>query len=155
MPPTKAANLTRRTTRKKPTTTQSQDDLADKLASKLTLHGARPSAKQPSKAKPSPPTTEDERTSCMRMVNLSLQIISAVAQSGWKSTSEKTKSARNANSNASKVDDATRTARKALEWLREVIPDDLDVERAACSIVGKLIALELVRGRPQTAGTYK
>ncbi|KAF8556865.1 hypothetical protein OG21DRAFT_1495257 [Imleria badia] len=142
MPPTKSANSTRRTTRTKPT--KPPDDLATKLVSKLTIHDARPSAKQPARrVAPSPPSAEDERTTCMRMVNLALQNLSTVTQSGWKSTPEDTKNARNTNANASKVDDATKTARKALERLREITPDDLDVERAACSITGKLIALEL------------
>jgi separase len=86
------------------------------------------------------------------MVNLSLQNLSAVTQSGWKCTPQETKNARNTNANASKVDETTRTARKALERLREITPDDLDVERAACSITGKLITLELVRGRPLDRG---
>lgn len=90
----------------------------------------------------------------MRMVNLSLQILSAVTQSGWKFIPEETKKARNANTDAGKVDDATRTAKKALGRLREITPDDLDVERAACSIAGKLITLELVRVRPLTVGGF-
>ena len=80
------------------------------------------------------------------MVNLSLQNLSAVTQSGWRYNPQETKNARNTNANASKTGEATRTARKALERLRVVTPDDLDVERAACSITGKLITLELVRG---------
>ena len=149
MPPTKTANSTRRTTRTKATTPP--DDLAKKRVPKLTLHDARPSVKQPSRVGSSPPTTEDERTSCMRMVNLSLQNLSTMTQSGWKYTRGETKDARNTNANASKVDEATRTARKALERLREITPDDLDVERAACSITGKLVTLELVRGGPWAA----
>ena len=151
MPPTKSANSMRRTTRTKPATTT--DDLATKLASKLKIHDARPSAKKPPRAVgPSPLSAEDERNTCMRAVNLALQNLSTITQSGWKYTPEETKKGRNTNANASNVDDATRTARKALERLRETTPDDLDVERAACSITGKLITLELVRGRPLAAG---
>ncbi|KAF8139770.1 hypothetical protein EV363DRAFT_1413348 [Boletus edulis] len=111
-------------------------------------------AKQPSTVtvEPSPPTTEDERTNCMRMVNLSLQNLSVVTQSGWKFALEGTKNARNASANTSKVDDATRTARKALGRLRGIAPDDIDVERAACSITGKLITLELYEEAIQFLG---
>ncbi|KAH0826731.1 cysteine peptidase C50 [Lanmaoa asiatica] len=140
MPPTKTASSTRRTTRTKATITP--DDLATKLVSRLALHETR-LPQRPSKVGPSPPITEDEKTSCMRMVNLSLQNLSTVTQLGWKFTPEDTKNAHNANPNASKVDDAMRTAKKALERLRQITPDDLDVERAACSITGKLITLEL------------
>lgn len=143
MPPTKTANSTRRTTRTKATTATANP--ATKPVSKLTHHGLRPSAKQPSRVASSPPTTEDERTHCMRAVNVSLQTLSTVAQSGWRFDPEETKSARNANADARKVDDAVRTAKKALQTLRNIAPDDLDVERAACSISGKLIALALVR----------
>lgn len=150
MPPTKTANSTRRTTRTKATTTQ--DDITTKLVSKLTLHDTRtrPLVKQPSRVGPPPPAPEDEMASCMRMVNLSLQSLSAVTQSGWKSTPRETKNAHNTSAHASKVDDATRTARIALKRLREITPDDVDVERAACSITGKLITLELVRDILQT-----
>lgn len=84
------------------------------------------------------------------MVNLSLQNLSSITQSGSKIPLEEAKNARNTNAKASKVDDATRTAKKGLARLREITPDDLDVERAACSIVGKLITLEVVRDRPPT-----
>ncbi|KAF8139773.1 peptidase family C50-domain-containing protein [Boletus edulis] len=153
MPPTKIAISTRRTTRTNSKTTP--DELATKLVSKSTLHGTRPLlAKQPSTVtvEPSPPTTEDERTNCMRMVNLSLQNLSVVTQSGWKFALEGTKNARNASANTSKVDDATRTARKALGRLRGIAPDDIDVERAACSITGKLITLELYEEAIQFLG---
>ncbi|KAG9309980.1 peptidase family C50-domain-containing protein [Chiua virens] len=137
MPPTKTANSAWRTTRVKVTTTT--DDLRTKFATKLTLHDRNPSQKQLSRVEP----TEDERTTCMRAVNLSLQTLSEATQSGWKFTPEGTKNARNANTTARKVDDATKTAKKALQGLREISPDDLDVERAACGITGKLITLEM------------
>lgn len=88
----------------------------------------------------------------MRMVNISLQDLSSVTQSGWKFNPDETKNARNTNANPSKVENATKTAKRALEKLRESTLDDLNVERAACSITGKLISLELVRGRPLSAG---
>ena len=84
------------------------------------------------------------------MVNVSLQTLSTAAQSGWKFTPGETKNARKTNMDASKVDDATRTAKKALERLREITPDNLDVERAACSITGKLITLEMVSAKSLT-----
>ncbi|KAF9233396.1 peptidase family C50-domain-containing protein [Melanogaster broomeanus] len=78
----------------------------------------------------------------MRAVNASLQTLSAIAQSGWKATQEvameKTRSA-----NRSKVHSATKTARQSLDRLRDTCPGDLAVERAACSITGKLLALNM------------
>ncbi|KAF8842467.1 hypothetical protein BDN67DRAFT_965802 [Paxillus ammoniavirescens] len=140
MPATTTKTTARRTTRAKSTITP--DELATKLASTLTIC---PTSKHPGRGNDKgtfPTTPGDERISCMRTVNLCLQTLSAVVQSGWKATPEKAKK-KTGSTNASNVDNATKTARKALKRLRDICPADVDVERAACSISGKLLALDM------------
>ncbi|KAI9061528.1 hypothetical protein FKP32DRAFT_1654199 [Trametes sanguinea] len=74
----------------------------------------------------------------MRVVNSASKSLSAVAESGWKASQSKS----DRTTAASAVKHAT-TARKELNVLRELSPGDSDVERAASSIVGKLMALEM------------
>ncbi|KIJ59919.1 hypothetical protein HYDPIDRAFT_32659 [Hydnomerulius pinastri MD-312] len=140
-PPTTTTTTTRRATRTKITTTT--NELATKLESALTICETSSKAKQRVRGgtqRASPATPEDERVGSMRIVNTSLRTLSAVTQSGWKAVPE-AKTSNNAN--AAKVDGAVKAATKALECLRVVSPDDLDVERAACSIAGKLLTLEM------------
>lgn len=73
----------------------------------------------------------------MRAVNAALQTLSNVYQSGWK------KSTGGASSKTTVVSSAAEAA-KYLGILRRTSPGDLDVERAALSVVGKLMALEMV-----------
>jgi hypothetical protein len=82
------------------------------------------------------------RLVAMQSVNSASQSLSALVQSGWKKHSElpPKKSSTLASANASAT-----SASKYLLTLREISPEDLDVERAASSIVGKLITLEMVR----------
>jgi separase len=143
MPATTTKTTTRRTTRTKVTITP--NELATKLASTLTICPTSKHSGRGNDKGASPTTPGDERISCMRTVNLCLQTLSAVVQSGWKATPEKAKK-KTGSTNASNVDNATKTARKALERLRDICPGDVDVERAACSISGKLLALDMVRG---------
>ncbi|KAH7890369.1 peptidase family C50-domain-containing protein [Phlebopus sp. FC_14] len=87
------------------------------------------------------PSAQTDANSAMRAVNASLQTLSAVAESGWKATTEDVK--RRTSSAATKVESATKSAVMALDTLRRVHPRSLDVERAACSISGKLLVLEM------------
>ncbi|KAG1861269.1 peptidase family C50-domain-containing protein [Suillus subluteus] len=73
-------------------------------------------------------------------VNASLQTLSSVAQSGWKANS---KEGRTKSSALSKVSAAVSRANEALSCLRVLCPDDLDVERAASSMMSKLLVLEM------------
>ncbi|KAI6000295.1 peptidase family C50-domain-containing protein [Pisolithus orientalis] len=78
----------------------------------------------------------------MRVVNASLQTLSAVVHSGWKASRGGAKG-RATEPTAKTVDNAVGEAVEALQRLRVLSPDDMDIERAACSLVGKLLALEL------------
>ncbi|KAI0674723.1 peptidase family C50-domain-containing protein [Trametes maxima] len=74
----------------------------------------------------------------MRAANAASKSLSAIAESGWKASQSKS----DKSTSASAVKHAT-TARKELSTLRKLSPGEVDVERAASSIVAKLIALEM------------
>ncbi|KAI0324727.1 hypothetical protein GY45DRAFT_1357090 [Cubamyces sp. BRFM 1775] len=74
----------------------------------------------------------------MRTINAASKSLSAIAESGWKAS--QAKSDRTTATSATKH---AAIARKELSILRELNPGEVDVERAASSIVGKLIALEM------------
>ena len=102
------------------TTSTSADQLASDLATKLTIG------------------TPESKLSAMRSVNSASQDLSRVIQSGWKKSSSSLKSTLQSTTSSAA------TAAKHLAMLRNVCPDDVDVERAAASILGKLVALEMV-----------
>ncbi|KAJ7173997.1 cysteine peptidase C50 [Mycena crocata] len=113
----------------------SADQLADKLSS-LTI--SKPKSKGKEKATPTP---EEQRVSAMRAVNAASQELSAAVQSGWRKSSDLPPTKRSptfvsASASASQ-------AAKQLALLREISPGDVDIERAAGSVLGKLVALEM------------
>ena len=77
------------------------------------------------------------RIAAMRAVNTALQSLSAVVQGGWKASGKKSSLGGEAVSAAGK-------AEETLKVLRVACPGDVDVERAASSVVAKLIILEMV-----------
>ncbi|KAG1748438.1 peptidase family C50-domain-containing protein [Suillus paluster] len=83
---------------------------------------------------------EERKNSAMLDVNTSLQTLSSVAKSGWKANSEE---GRMKSTPLSKVLAAVSRADEALSCLRVLCPDDLDVERAASSMMSKLFVLEM------------
>ncbi|KAF7305053.1 Cysteine peptidase C50 [Mycena kentingensis (nom. inval.)] len=86
-----------------------------------------------------PQSKADQRLASMRAVNTASQELSALVQSGWnKSADASTKSA-----NATKAAAAATAASKHLALLRDASPGDVDIERAAGSVLGKLVALEM------------
>ncbi|KAJ7709735.1 peptidase family C50-domain-containing protein [Mycena rosella] len=110
------------------------DQLADKLSS-LTI--SKPKAKGKEKATLSP---EEQRVQAMRAVNSASQELSSAVQSGWRKSADvpQKKSPAFVSANASAT-----LAAKHLALLREISPGDLDIERAAGSVLGKLVTLEL------------
>ncbi|EKM60615.1 uncharacterized protein PHACADRAFT_203784 [Phanerochaete carnosa HHB-10118-sp] len=111
--------------------------LAQELAKGLTLDGGPPER-----------TREEKCTDAMREVNSASKSLSGIVESGWKSSVVPTKAPQR--SSTSKQPDFAvaavqhaNSARSALQVLRELKPGDIDVERAASSLVGKLISLEL------------
>ena len=124
-------------TRTKSTHDVSPDDLADNLADKLTISDPKGKAKAlTAEAHP-----RDRQAAAMRAVNAASKSLSTVIDSGWKASQSKT-SDRTTAASATKV--AT-SARRDLATLRALSPRNVDIERAASSLVAKLIALEMVR----------
>lgn len=76
------------------------------------------------------------------MVNDASQKLSGVMQSGWKESLEKGKKARS--EPAVIAHEASVAAARHLDLLRSLSTGDLNVERAAMSILGKLVALDMV-----------
>jgi len=111
----------------------SSDDLVAQIA-ELTISPPT-TAKEKQKQKTSE-EEEDKRKLAMRAVNTVSQSLSAVVQSGWKASGTG-----NAGKRPTAVVDG---AAKALMDLRTLCPGDVDVERAASSVVGKLVCLEMV-----------
>ncbi|KAF9479762.1 cysteine peptidase C50 [Pholiota conissans] len=108
------------------------DQLANELASKLTLADGKGKQKA---VEPS----HDTKSSSMRSVNSVSQTLTAIVQSGWKkSTSDSSTRATLTSANS-----AASSAAKHLAVLRRLCPNDIDVERAAVSVLGKLVSLEM------------
>lgn len=120
------------------TAAPSSDELVEKPGDERTTFKAK--GKQ--KAKDESP--EQRNISAMLDVNASLQTMSLMAQSGWKANLEE---GRTKSSALSKVSAAISRTNEALSCLRALCPDDLDVERAASSMMSKLLVLEMVRDK--------
>lgn len=112
--------VTRQPSKSLKTTSNYADQLADDLATKLAIGNP------------------ESKLSAMRSVNSASQDLSRVIQSGWKKSSNCSKAMLQSTSSSAS------TAVKQVAVLRNLCPDDVDVERAAASILGKLVALEMV-----------
>ncbi|KAJ6502399.1 cysteine peptidase C50 [Mycena sanguinolenta] len=113
----------------------SEDQIVDKMAF---LSLSKPKTKGKEKATMTP---EEQRVSAMRAVNSASQELSSIVKSGWKRSSDvppAKKSPAFADASASAT-----LAAEHLTLLRDTSPGDLDIERAAGSVLGKLIALEM------------
>lgn len=130
----KASISSKTSTSKSKSTMTSPDELADQLASNLTISNKT--------RKPRAFPVEETRLAKMRLINSTSQSLSNTIKSGWKASKD---DVGNKSSTSSGVSMSATTAKKALQELRTICPGDVDVERAASSIVGKLIALEMVR----------
>jgi len=121
---------------KKPngTVSTTADNLAKGLSERLVINNSTTKGKQ----KASSP--EADKLASMHAVNAASQALSAVAQSGWKKSIGELSKVTLATINSS----ATQAA-KHLGVLRLMSSEDVDVERAAASVLGKLMALEMVR----------
>ncbi|KAL0578391.1 separin protein [Marasmius crinis-equi] len=137
MPP--AAASRRNPTRQTATTsskTTSVDRLAEQLATKLTV------SKDVKGKQKAPPTLspEEQRAHSMRTINSASQHLSSLFQSGWRLSQEKS------TPKSSVSNDALASGSKAVDHLvilRRLCSRDVDIERAAMSVLGKLVALEL------------
>ena len=111
------------------------EDLADALATKLTI--SKPKGKQ--KAAQEVISEDDLRISAMRSVNSASQELSNIVRSGWK------KSIPNlSKTTLSNAESFALTAEENLCALRRICLQDMDTERAAVSVLGKLVTLDMV-----------
>jgi separase len=121
------------------------EELTHKLASTLNISKAKNArnrvAEEHSEA---PKYSQDNRISAMRAVNGASQGLTAVMKSGWKAPSTGTTVKKSATP-AHEAFGLAISARAALEELRMISPGDVDVERAAISVAGKLLSLDMVR----------
>ncbi|KAI0266095.1 peptidase family C50-domain-containing protein [Gloeopeniophorella convolvens] len=121
----------------------STDELASQLASKLTVSKAKTTRSTAKRDAPdAPKTPQERRVSAMRSVNAASQGLGAVVKTGWKAPSEVPPTKKPAAAPHEAFGLAT-SARIALEELRGISPGDVDVERAAISIAGKLLGLDM------------
>ncbi|KAI0089987.1 peptidase family C50-domain-containing protein [Irpex rosettiformis] len=97
-------------------------------------------------------TKEEICAEAMRAVNTASKKLSAIAETGWKSSVGSGQATRSGNSTkagslkidrtAAQVNVEAIAVREGLVILRENRPWEMDIERAACSAAGKLISLE-------------
>ncbi|KAG6902753.1 hypothetical protein C0995_011901 [Termitomyces sp. Mi166 len=106
----------------------SVDNLAEQLTSNLVISDAK------GKRKATTLSEEQLRLESMRAVNSASQQLSAAIQSGWKKSSGK---------RSTQVATAAAAAAKHLAILRRNGSMDVDVERAAMTVLGKLVSLEV------------
>lgn len=125
-------------------TPEPTDSLVAQFKTKLTLRQQRGST---------PPTqiasTHERSLDAMRTVNAASRGLSAALEAGGKSSDAQAAGSKDAKS-ASNRDETTIlehtvAAIDGLKTLRELKPGDLDIERAAGSLVAKLLSLEQVR----------
>ncbi|TCD70963.1 hypothetical protein EIP91_000870 [Steccherinum ochraceum] len=129
----------RTTSRTKTATPSAVDALASTLASNLTLSDKSSKGKQ--KVAASPPDPEEQCLAAMRAVNASSKRLSGIVAGGWKPyDNEKRKKG------GLSVEDVRKLVDEVagdLRFLREMKAGSLDIERAASSIIGKILSLEM------------
>lgn len=116
------------------------DELANRLAKRLTITDPK------GKKKATPQSVETRRDDAMRAVNSASKSLSTIAESGWKASEPRQTTKRSSpgvHTHASVLAVAS-TAGQGLRLLRGLECNALDVERAAASVAGKLIILEMV-----------
>ena len=80
----------------------------------------------------------------MRAVNSASQRLTAVMKSGWKAPNVDPSRKKSTTAALHEAFGLATAARGALGDLRVISPGDVDVERAAISVVGKLLSLDMV-----------
>lgn len=121
----------------------SADDVTHRLASTLTISNVKGVRTEYSGA---PEAIQDRRISIMRAVNGASQGLTAVVKSGWKAPSVEP-SGKKSTTTLHEAFGLATSARSALGDLRVISPGDVDVERAAISVAGKLLNLDMVSCR--------
>lgn len=148
------------------------NQLAEELSKKLTFDRVNASGKKASSSATKAPaslklkgkqkaidaaehpeerTPEQVRIDSMKAVNNASQALSGVIQSGWKASTSLAGTSSD-KATISVVQKSATDAEKHLAVLRTVKTGELslhlDIERAACSVLSKLVALEMVRLPP-------
>ncbi len=118
----------------------SADDVARRLASTLTISNAKGVGSEHSAA---PESIQDRRITVMRAVNSASQGLTGVMKSGWKALSVEP-SVKKPTAALHEAFSLATSVRNALKDLRVISPGDVDVERAAISVAGKLLGLDMV-----------
>ncbi|KAG5644204.1 hypothetical protein DXG03_008867 [Asterophora parasitica] len=136
--PTRRGGASRMAPKSSRPATLSVDKLADQLTSGLSISDAKGKQKAPAL------TEEQARIASMRAVNSASQALSTAVQSGWKQSIGKPTSTK------ASVTASSAAATKHLAALRELSAGDIDVERAAMSVLGKLVALEMALTHTET-----
>ena len=137
MPPKASTSKRPVSTRAAKATKKAEDveDLTRQLASKLTI--SKPKEKQ--RVTPGSPPQDNPNTS-MRTVNTASQKLSALMQTGWTATKDS-----GVSKQRQEAVTCARNIKKNLNTLRKAMASSpLDLERAALSAVGKLLAIQLV-----------
>ncbi|KAL4259196.1 separase [Pleurotus pulmonarius] len=110
------------------------DQLTSELAGLRIADKKGKQRQQPTESDISP---EARKVQAMRAVNASSQSLSKFAQSGWK------RSKPSRGTSLSDVKKCITDVTKALTYLRGLDEGNLDIEKSASSVVGKLIAMEM------------
>ncbi|KAH9026737.1 peptidase family C50-domain-containing protein [Lactarius pseudohatsudake] len=119
--------------------TVSTEEISHKLASTLIISKAKSTRNGVT-----PVPTPEKRILTMRTVNGVSQGLSTVMKTGWKAPSEDPP-VKKVVANTHEAFGLATSARAALEDLRAISPGDVDVERAAVTVAGKLLSLDMVR----------
>ena len=138
MPPKISTSKRPASTRTVKTTKKGEDveDLTRQLSSKLTI--SKPKEKQ--RATPGSPPQDNPNIS-MRTVNTASQKLSVLAQTGWTVAKDS-----GGSKQRQEAMTCAKNIKKNLNALRKAVASSpLDLERAALSAAGKLLALQLVR----------
>ena len=121
----------------------SVDDVTRRLASTLTISNSKGVGTEYLGA---PESIQDRRVSIMRAVNSGSQGLTGLIKSGWKAPSVDP-SGKKSTTALHEAFGLVTSVRSALGDLRVISPGDVDVERAAISVAGKLLSLDMVSCR--------
>jgi hypothetical protein len=119
-----------------------QTGISKALPAAATSEGTKRSAtsvKAIGKQKSSSNGAEEQRSTTMRSVNAALQTLASISNSKGKATAFNATQRKDPTPDSIKA--AETTALKALRELRGICPGDFDIERAASSVITKLLAI--------------
>jgi separase len=117
----------------------STEEIADQLASTLTISKAKSTRNGVTRV-----PTPERRILGMRTVNGVSQGLSTVMKTSWKAPSEDP-AVKKSSAGTHEAFGLATSARTSLGELRAISPGDVDVERAAITVAGKLLNLDMVR----------